>query len=107
MKRCSGNPLAVQWLELRAFTAKGPGLIPGQGTKIPHAVGCSTPPPKKVQLHNKEIEIKTKYHVLVIKLAKTKIYISQYQKSYREMTIILHIVGMVGRKLVQYFGRAI
>ena len=25
----------VYWLELCAFTAKGIGLIPGQGTKIP------------------------------------------------------------------------
>ena len=28
----------VQWLGLQAFTAKGPGLIPGrQGTNIPQA----------------------------------------------------------------------
>ena len=27
----------VQWLRLRASTAGGTGLIPGQGTKIPHA----------------------------------------------------------------------
>ena len=30
-----GNSLAVQWLGLRAFTADGPGLIPGWGTRIP------------------------------------------------------------------------
>ena len=30
----------VQWLELQAFTAKGPGSIPGQGIKIPQAVWC-------------------------------------------------------------------
>ena len=30
----SGNSLAVQWLGLRAFTAKGAGSIPGRGTKI-------------------------------------------------------------------------
>ena len=29
-----GNSLVVQWLGLGAFTAEGPGLIPGQGTKI-------------------------------------------------------------------------
>ena len=29
-----GNLLAVQWLGLHAFTAKGPGSILGQGTKI-------------------------------------------------------------------------
>ena len=28
--------LADQWLRLRASTAWGVGLIPGQGTKIPH-----------------------------------------------------------------------
>ena len=34
------NSLAVQWLGLWALTARGPGLIPGQGTKIPHATWC-------------------------------------------------------------------
>ena len=29
--------LVVQWLGLGAFTAKGPGSIPGQGTKISQA----------------------------------------------------------------------
>ena len=33
-----GNSLAIQWLGLGAFTADGPGSIPGQGTKIPQAV---------------------------------------------------------------------
>ena len=32
-----GNFLAVQWLGLCAFTAKGPSSIPGHGTKIPQA----------------------------------------------------------------------
>ena len=32
-----GNSLAIQWLGLRAFTAEGPGPIPGWGTKIPQA----------------------------------------------------------------------
>ena len=32
------NSLAVQWLGLGAFSAKGPGSIPGRGTKIPQAV---------------------------------------------------------------------
>ena len=31
----TGNSLAVQWLGLRTFIAKGPGSIPGQGTRIP------------------------------------------------------------------------
>ena len=33
-----GNSLVVQWLGLCAFTAEGPGSIPGQGTKIPQIV---------------------------------------------------------------------
>ena len=33
-----GTSLVVQWLRLRASTAGGTGSIPGQGTKIPHAV---------------------------------------------------------------------
>ena len=32
------NPLAVQWLGLHTLTAKGPGSIPGRGTKIPQAM---------------------------------------------------------------------
>ena len=30
----AGNCLEVQWLGLCTFTDKGPGSIPGQGTKI-------------------------------------------------------------------------
>ena len=33
-----GTSLVVQWLRLRAATAGGAGVIPGWGTKIPHAV---------------------------------------------------------------------
>ena len=33
----AGTSLVVQWLRLRASTAGGTGLIPGWGTKIPHA----------------------------------------------------------------------
>ena len=32
-----GTSLVVQWLRLHAPNAEGMGLIPGQGTKIPHA----------------------------------------------------------------------
>ena len=35
-----GNSLVVQWLGLRALTAKGLGSIPGRGTKIPKAEWC-------------------------------------------------------------------
>ena len=34
------NSLAVQWLGLHASTAGGTVSIPGQGTKIMHAMGC-------------------------------------------------------------------
>ena len=30
------QPLAVQWLRLRAPSGRGTGLTPGRGTKIPH-----------------------------------------------------------------------
>ena len=33
-----GTSQVVQWLRLHASTAEGLGSIPGQGTKIPHAV---------------------------------------------------------------------
>ena len=39
-KKNAGDSLVVQWLGLRAFTAKGPGSIPGRGTEIPQAAQC-------------------------------------------------------------------
>ena len=44
-KEETGTSLAVQWLRLYASNVGSAGLIPGQGTKIPHAV-----PPKKIFL---------------------------------------------------------
>ena len=41
-----GNSLVVQLLGLHAFTDKGPGLIPGQGTKIPQAAAQ----PEKIKI---------------------------------------------------------
>ena len=38
--RPEGTSLLVQWLRLSASNAGGLGLIPGQETKIPHAVQC-------------------------------------------------------------------
>ena len=32
----TGTSLAVEWLSLCASNTGGKGLIPGQGTKIPH-----------------------------------------------------------------------
>ena len=40
-----GTSLVAHWLRLCAPTAGGSGLIPGQGTRIPHAAGCG--PQKK------------------------------------------------------------
>ena len=42
-----GTSLAVQWLELGAFTAVGAGSIPSQVTKIPHATWSATKKKKK------------------------------------------------------------
>ena len=50
----------VQWLRIRASTAKGMGLIPGQGTKTVHAVGHS-------QYINKEVDRSIKRPVTCIK----------------------------------------
>ena len=36
----TGTSLEIQWLRLHASTAGGAGSIPGQGTKIPHAMWC-------------------------------------------------------------------
>ena len=39
-RKFQGSSLAVQWLGLCTPTAKVPGSIPGQGTKIPHVMRC-------------------------------------------------------------------
>ena len=44
---CQGTSLVVQWLRLHTSNAEGMGLIPGQGTKIPHATWCSQKKKKK------------------------------------------------------------
>ena len=38
MVKVEGDSLMVQWLELGAVTAKGPGSISGQETKIPQVL---------------------------------------------------------------------
>ena len=45
-----GNSLAVQWLGLGTFTAKVPGSIPGQGTKIPQAKSLGQKRKKKKEI---------------------------------------------------------
>ena len=52
--KSSGNSLAVQWLRLHAFTAKGTGSIPGQRTKIPQAAWCSQKRKRKKENDEKE-----------------------------------------------------
>ena len=47
--RSARNYLVVQWLGLCAFTAKGLGLIPGWGTKIPQAMQLSQKKKKQQQ----------------------------------------------------------
>ena len=46
-----GTSLVVQWLRLHASTAGAMGLIPGQGTKIPHAAEHS----QKIKLNKFKI----------------------------------------------------
>ena len=43
-----GSSLPVQWLRLHTSNAEGAGLIPGQGTQIPHASRSSQKKKKKV-----------------------------------------------------------
>ena len=38
LKTKAGNSLVVWWLGLCSFTAKGPGSVPGWGTKILQAL---------------------------------------------------------------------
>ena len=47
------NSLAVQRLGLRAFTAEGPGSIPGRGTNIPQAAQCNQKNKKQSKQTNK------------------------------------------------------
>ena len=42
--------MAVQWLRLCAPNAGGTGLIPGWGTKIPHAI-CHAAQPKESKIN--------------------------------------------------------
>ena len=51
-KSTNRNSLVVQWLGLSASTTGGTGLIPDQGTKIPHAMRHS-PKKKKESTNNK------------------------------------------------------
>jgi len=50
-----GTPLVVQWLRFRASNAGGTGLIPGQGTEIPHAVKHGQKIKKESHIYKYEI----------------------------------------------------
>ena len=54
----------VQWLELHAFTAVGTGLIPDQGTKIPHAIQ----PKKKKKREGENFLNRIKIQYITLKL---------------------------------------
>ena len=56
--------LVVQWLRLCTSNAGGAGLIPGQGTKIPHAVVCSKKKKKKTKLTSQIMPLLTEVHCL-------------------------------------------
>ena len=51
--------MAVQWLGLHASTAGGTGSIPGQGTKIPHALWHDQKQNRKGKKANKISENKS------------------------------------------------
>ena len=55
----NGTSLAVQWLRLHASTARGMGLIPGQGTKILHAATGTRQSQKKkdIKMANRHMKI--------------------------------------------------
>lgn len=42
--------MVIQWLELWASTAEGPGLIHGWGAEIPQAMSCDQK--NKIKIHN-------------------------------------------------------
>ena len=48
-----GTSLAVQWLKLHLSMQGGEGSIPGQGVKIPHALGPKSQNIKQKQYCNK------------------------------------------------------
>ena len=54
-KETTGNPLVVQRLGLHALTDKGPGSIPGWGTKIPQAVQHSQKNNNKINYRQLQI----------------------------------------------------
>ena len=60
-KTSMGEFMAVKWLELHTFTAKGPSLIPGWGTKIPLAMQHGQNKTNKKTQKHKSQKTKNKY----------------------------------------------
>ena len=52
-----GTSLVAQWLRLWASNARGVGLLPGQGTKSPHATWCSQKSIKNTEKQNPQRDI--------------------------------------------------
>ena len=57
-RKFQGSSLAVQWLGLCTPTAKVPGSIPGQGTKIPHVMRCGQKKKKEITFLKRELQVK-------------------------------------------------
>ena len=72
----------VQWLGVCAFTAKGLGLIPGHGTKIPQAT--------KQKNKNKKIYIYIIYiiHIMYIYTKLNHLAVQQKLTTYCKSTIL-------------------
>ena len=78
-----GNSMAVQWLGLWAFTAEGPGLIPGRGTKIPRASYCAKKKKRKETKQTKNALMWISiwywpYHILNINMFNDHSFIHQH-----------------------------
>ena len=55
-----GTFLAVQWLRFYASSSGGTGSVPGQGTKIPHAVEQLGQHAITTEPHNKTESLRTR-----------------------------------------------
>ena len=59
-----GNSLVVQWLGLFTFAAKGPGSVPGQGTKILQATWVWPKNQSQINVSN------DKFHMYIVHTVK-------------------------------------
>ena len=65
-KTSIGASLVVQQLGLHAFTARGMGLIPALGTKIPQATWYGQKVKKKKEKDNTVLKKKDKYCMILL-----------------------------------------